>query len=146
MKNLKVNLLYGLVVWVIPFIAGFVLYPLRNSDRVFFESLMQLTLVLVSVWCIVQVRNKSALHPWQTGVLWFLLCVTLDQLFFTWGPQKMLFSEYWKVIGVGYLSIPVIAWVSYTPVPVKPKTEEARENIEKVNGDLPVQNPLPSEE
>lgn len=109
-KSLKTSLAYGLLVWVIPFVLAFILFPIRNSDRIFFESIMPVALVSTVVVLARIARNKEFLRSWQTGVLWLIMSVVLDQAFFTWGPQKISFTDYWKDIGFLYLVIPVITW------------------------------------
>lgn len=116
---LKLNLLYGFLIWLIPFALSFVLFPLRQSDRIFFESILAVSLVAVTVWFAISARAKGILKSWQTGILWVLISILLDQAFFTWGPQKMIFVEYWKNIGFGYLVIPMITLATYQkPIPV----------------------------
>lgn len=109
-KSLKTSLVYGLLVWAIPFVLAFILFPIRNSDRIFFESIMPVALVVTVVVLARIARNKEFLRSWQTGALWFVISVVLDQAFFTWGPQKISFTDYWKDIGFVYLVIPVITW------------------------------------
>lgn len=110
MKSLKASLGYGLLVWVIPFALAFMLFPIRNGDRIFFESIMPVALVVTVVVLARIARNKEFLRSWQTGLLWVIMSVVLDQAFFTWGPQKISFTDYWKDIGFLYLVIPVITW------------------------------------
>lgn len=109
-KSMKASLGYGLLVWVIPFALAFILFPIRNSDRIFFESIMPVALVVTVVVLARISRNKEFLRSWQTGLLWLIMSVILDQAFFTWGPQKISFTDYWKDIGFLYLVIPVITW------------------------------------
>ncbi len=112
-KSLKASLGYGLLVWVIPFALAFILFPIRNSDRIFFESIMPVALVATVAVLARIARNKEFLRSWQTGLLWLAMSVVLDQAFFTWGPQKISFTDYWKDIGFVYLVIPVITWAVY---------------------------------
>ncbi len=40
MKSVKKALLFGFLLWVIPFVIAFLIFPIRNSDRPLFESIM----------------------------------------------------------------------------------------------------------
>lgn len=115
-KSLKLTLGYGLLVWVVPFALAFILFPIRNSDRIFFESIMPVALVITVAVVARVARNKEFLRSWQTGLLWLIMSVILDQAFFTWGPQKISFTDYWKDIGFLYLVIPVITWTVYSSI------------------------------
>lgn len=133
MKRFKIVVGYGLLVWVIPFAVAFVLFPLRNGDRIFFESIMPVILVATVLVLARVLRSKEMLRSWQTGVLWLAISVILDQAFFTWGPQKISFTDYWKDIGFVYLLIPVITWaVHYTAPTVTslPHADVEREGLE----------------
>lgn len=138
MQNLKTNLLFGLLVWLIPFAVSFIVYPLRSTDRLFFESIMSLLLIITTVWATAKVRNKAALHLWQTGLLWLVISLALDQLFFTWGPQKLVFLDYWKTIGIDYLTIPLVTWLGYTPIQ---KDANKESEVEKVVPDSELRQP-----
>ncbi len=49
MKSLKLAFIYGFLVWLIPFVIAFLIFPLRNSDRLFFESIMPVAVTCVAV-------------------------------------------------------------------------------------------------
>ena len=42
-------LLFGFLVWLIPFVAAFAIFPLRQSARPLFESIMPVTVTAVVV-------------------------------------------------------------------------------------------------
>ena len=92
--------------------ASFIIYPLRESDRVLFESIMPIVLTFISVIMAHRYFNHVELffvrEGIYLGIFWFVLCIIVDLCFFTWGPMKMTFIDYFKDIGLTYLMIPII--------------------------------------
>ena len=135
-RNFKIIIGYGLLVWVVPFIAGFALFPLRGSNRIFFESIMPVVLVGVVAFSAVRVRAVLPTTGWYVCVLWLVVLVILDQAFFSWGPQRMNFADYWVDIGFVYLVVPIIFWATkIAPQSDKPELPETATN------NAPIDNP-----
>lgn len=111
---MKRRLIYGLGVWLIPFIVAMLVFPFRGSERALFESIMALTLVKTVLALgskyLGRVKKNVANEAVMAGWTWLLMCVGLDMLFFTWGPMKMSIRDYVYDIGVTYLTIPVIMY------------------------------------
>lgn len=112
MKSYKKTFLFGLIVWVIPFIAAMAIFPLRENERMLFESIMPVVLSLATIimanlyFKIIEINFiKEGIY---LGIAWFIMSFIIDQLMFSWGPMKMSIIEYIKDIGVTYLMIPVI--------------------------------------
>jgi hypothetical protein len=40
MKSFKKTLLYGVLIWLITFTIAFLIFPIHETNRVFFESIM----------------------------------------------------------------------------------------------------------
>lgn len=112
MKNIKLALGYGFLVWAIPFATAFAIFPLRETDRAFFESIMAVAVVSVTLLFAVKyakkVKNVSFDEWIKIGVLWVLICVAIDLPLFTTGPVGMSFEEYFKDIAFTYLVILII--------------------------------------
>lgn len=113
LKNVKLALIYGFLIWLIPFVLALVLFPIHEQDRPFFESIMPVALVAVTVYFTVQyIKKVESVDTWQEGlmlgILWMLLSIVVDLPLFSYGPMKMPFVNYWKDIGFTYLLIPVI--------------------------------------
>lgn len=110
--NLKLALGFGFLVWLIPFAVAFALFPIHESDRIFFESIMPIAVVLASVIFAVLYGKQTkgvVFEEWvRLGILWFVITVAVDLLMFSWGPMKMPLVNYVKDIGFTYLMIPVI--------------------------------------
>src|SRR6185436_18254756 len=103
---------YGLLVWLIPFLVAFCAFPLKQSWRSLFESIMPLTLTLAVVICGVRyfhlASNQSVNEAARLGLLWFALCVGIDLPLMLNPPINYTLIEYAADIGLTYLMIPVI--------------------------------------
>ena len=110
--KLKLAFAYGFLVWLIPFALAFAIFPIHESDRIFFESIMPVvgvfSVVIFAVLYGKQVKG-IVLEEWvRLGILWFAISVAIDLLMFSWGPMKMSLIDYFKDIGFTYLAIPII--------------------------------------
>ncbi len=103
MKSIKLVLLYGLFVWLIPFIVAFLIFPIRENDRPLFESIMPvavtITVVVFSFLYFKKVDAAFLKEGLLLGVIWFLICIAIDLVLFSSGPMKMGFVDYVKDIG-----------------------------------------------
>ncbi len=112
MKSFLRVFLYGLAVWVIPFVASIIIFPLRENERPLFESIMPVIVAIaVVIFCslyLSKVDLNFLKEGILLGILWFVINIVIDLLLFSWGPMKMSFVDYMKDIGVTYLMIPVI--------------------------------------
>ncbi len=105
-------IIYGILVWLIPFVISFFIYPLKQEENPLFESIMPVVVALATViFAVLYLKKIGTSYMKETtmiGIAWFLINVVLDLLMFMWGPMKMGFAEYWYDIGVTYLMIPII--------------------------------------
>ena len=103
----------GVVMWLIPFVVAFMIFPLHETRRPLFESVMAVTVAATAVglglfWLRAVVRPSPALGL-QAGLLWLAVCIAVDApLMLVGGPMKMTLSAYLADIGVTYLMIPVV--------------------------------------
>ena len=112
MKLLKRAILYGFLLWLIPFLASVIIFPLKKTDPAFFQSSLGLIsmvlVVILSVFYFKKVQGNI-----REGIVLGLVFITIswifDYLFFIWGPIKMPVISYVKEIGIGYLAYFVIA-------------------------------------
>ncbi len=112
MRSIKKALLYGFLVWLIPFVTAFLIYPIHESNRILFESIMPVVITI----CVVSfaylyfknVDNNFFKEGLLVGVLWFAICIAIDLPMFMQGPMKMTFANYVMDIGLTYLMIPAI--------------------------------------
>lgn len=106
----KEGLIYGFLIWLLPFIASFPIFPLRETNRPLFESIMPVVLTLVVMTLTVlyfkDIRSSSIREGILIGVLWFLISIAIDLLMFLPpSPMQMTFIEYMMDIGLTYLVI-----------------------------------------
>ena len=106
-------LLFGLAVWLIPFVVAFLVFPLRESSRPLFESIMPVAVagatVVLGVAYFERVAQGAVREGMLLGCLWLAICIAIDApLMLLGGPMQMTIGEYLADIGVTYLMIPII--------------------------------------
>ena len=104
---------FGFLIWLIPFLVSFVIFPLRDANRPLFESIMPIILVLtvmiISVLYFKKIEKESLKEGLIAGVLWFVLSLAIDtMLFLPSSPMQMSFIDYMMDIGLTYLIILII--------------------------------------
>ncbi len=115
MKSLGKAIGFGVLVWLIPFCVAFLIFPIHDSARPLFESVMAVTVcstsVLLGIAYLKNVKENIATEGIQIGALWFVISILIDTpLMLLGGPMKMSISAYIDDIGVTYLCIPIITW------------------------------------
>ena len=112
MKSNKLALLYGFLIWLIPFIVSILIFPIKTSTPALFESIMPVVIticvVLFSILYFIKLDASILKEGVQLGVIWFAISLAIDLLMFMWGPMKMTFINYMIDIGLTYLIIPTI--------------------------------------
>jgi hypothetical protein len=112
MKRFGRALGYGFLVWLLPFVISFFVFPFRESWRSLFESVMAVAVVVATVACGLAYFRKlpsiGARDGLLVGCFWWLISVGIDLPLFSAGPMKTTLSEYFADIGLTYVAIPVI--------------------------------------
>jgi len=112
MKSIKKTLLYGFLIWLIPFIIAFLIFPIRESNRALFESIMPIVITICVVFFAVVYFKKLEDNFLKEGVLigivWLVMSFGIDLIMFMQGPMKMSFINYAMDLGLTYLIIPTI--------------------------------------
>lgn len=111
-KNLKI-VVFGFLVWLVPFAVSFIIFPLKNTMRPLFESLMPLILTIVVITlCYYYLKSINANFAKEgiiIGLAWFLINIIIDLfMFLPASPMHMTFVDYMADIGLTYVIIPVI--------------------------------------
>ncbi len=110
--NHKLAILYGIIIWAFVLIISLVISPLHSSERLLFESIMPVALVLaVTVASIRYFQNskkKTLMAGLCLGLIWLGISLSLDLLLFSWGPMRMTVADYLKDIGATYSLIPIL--------------------------------------
>ncbi|MEN4017769.1 MAG: hypothetical protein PQ975_04170 [Methanobacterium sp.] len=111
-KNLKI-ILFGFLVWLIPFLVAFAIFPLRVYMRPLFESIMPLTLTIIVVMLAYYYLKNMEVNFVKEGMIigfaWFIINIAIDlTMFMPASPMQMSFVDYMMDIGLTYVMIPVI--------------------------------------
>jgi len=109
----KKALFYGFLVWLIPFIVAVSIYPIHESNRPLFESVMPVVVtVCVVVFSILYFRKLETEFLKEgilLGALWFAISLLIDlMMFLPDSPMQMDLIPYMMDIGLTYLIIPAI--------------------------------------
>lgn len=104
---------FGFLIWLIPFLVSFVIFPLRSSNRPLFESIMPVVLVfavmIFSVLYFKKIEHQSLREGTLIGVVWFVISIAIDLvLFLPPSPMQMSIADYMEDIGLTYLIILII--------------------------------------
>lgn len=112
MKSVKKAILFGFLVWLIPFVIAVVITPIRTNQRALFESIMVVVVTgftaLFAILYFQKVEKSFVKEGVILGVVWFVISIVIDLLMFMWGPMKMSFLDYMADIGLTYLIIPIV--------------------------------------
>lgn len=104
---------YGFLIWLIPFIVAFVIFPLRESARPLFESIMPVAVtvavVVFGVAYFKRVERGFVKEGVLLGLVWLAVSILIDApLMLLGGPMKMTPGEYVADIGLTYLILPAV--------------------------------------
>jgi hypothetical protein len=111
-KYLKI-VLYGFLVWLVPFVVSFFIYPLKTAGSPLFESIMplviSLTVVVLAFLYLKNLEGDYVKEGVMIGVVWFIISIVIDLLLFlSPSAMQMRLIDYMADIGVTYLMIPFI--------------------------------------
>ena len=111
-RYLKI-ILFGFVVWLVPFVVSFLIYPLKTAGNPLFESVMPVIITVITViMAVIYLKNVEGnllKGGALIGVIWFLISVIIDLfMFLPSSPMQMSITNYFMDIGVTYLIIPII--------------------------------------
>ena len=112
MQQIKRAFAYGFLLWIIPFLASVVIFPLKKTDPAFFQSILGVTSITLAVILTVYYFRKTQGNLKEgifLGLIFAFISWFFDFFFFIWGPIKMPLLAYVKEIGIGYLLYLVIA-------------------------------------
>jgi len=107
--------LLGLLSWLIPFVAGFLLFTVKKTNAPLFTTLMYLV-VLATAGALLgwyfRKRAISAREAALVGAIWLAINLVLDYPMFAFGPMKMTALAYYSEIGLVYLTFPLFGLLS----------------------------------
>ena len=104
---------YGFLIWLIPFIVSFLIFPLREDNRALFESIMPVILTIVvlifSIKFFIKPDKDFISQGILIGVVWLVISIIIDIIMFI--PESewhMSLSDYMMDIGFTYLIYPIV--------------------------------------
>lgn len=106
-------ILFGFLVWLAAFVVAFAIFPLRESSRPLFESIMPVVVTTASaVLAVIYFRGVTGRYLREgviLGLVWLAINVLIDiPLLLTGGPMQMTLGQYPADIGLTYLIIPAV--------------------------------------
>ncbi|WP_407354970.1 hypothetical protein [Methanolobus sp. WCC5] len=112
-KYLKM-VLYGLIVWLVPFLVSFAFVDRQGNfivDETFFKSIMVVTGALAGVVLAVgyfrYVETNYLNEGIVLGLIWLVINLALDLSMVYGGFFDMSVTQYFTDIGMRYLSMPI---------------------------------------
>ena len=112
MASWRRALLYGFLVWLIPFVVALAASPLKESRRPLFESVMAVTLaatvVPLTVLYFRRVRVGRLGEGIRLGLLGLVISVAIDLPLMLSPPVNYTLAEYAADVGLTYLMMPVL--------------------------------------
>ena len=111
-RYLKI-VIFGFLVWLVPFIVSFIIYPLKFPMYSLFESILSVMIAIAAVtfsyFYLKSINNNYINEGLIIGVAWFLINIIINLLIFMPAiPMQMSFTDYIMGIGPKYLIIPAI--------------------------------------
>jgi hypothetical protein len=107
--NKKTLFLYGFLIWILAFAMSFIIWPIHESNRPLFESIMPSTLTFLVLLFSIKIFQKIEGNYLRSGFIvggaWFFINIFFDSLLFFEGPMKMTLFNYVSDIGMTYLII-----------------------------------------
>ena len=112
-KYVKWIIGFGILIWLIPFLVSFVVFPLKDSNRPLFESIMPvvltITVVIFSILFFKRVDKEFMKEGFIIGIVWFTISIVIDLfMFIPESSMHMSLVDYIMDIGLTYLIILVI--------------------------------------
>jgi hypothetical protein len=102
MKAFYKALLYGVGVWAVTFIAAMLIFPIHETERPLFESIIPVVLTSSAVFFSILYFRKVEVNFFKEGIylgiLWLAVNIIIDMFLFSWGPMKMTLMDYLKDI------------------------------------------------
>ena len=86
MHSLKKSILFGFLVWLFPFVVAFLIYPIHESNRPLFESIMPLVItisvVAFSYLYFKNVDKNVKAEGAKLGIIFLLINLIIDLIMF----------------------------------------------------------------
>jgi len=115
MKFIKKNIIFGILVWIIPFVISFAFYSPNGEltiNKIFFKTIMLVIGTSIGIFLIVKyfkaVESDFLKEGILLGISWLLINWVLD--FIVLIPMTDIsYLTYFTEIGLRYLTFPIIS-------------------------------------
>ena len=99
MKSWPKAILFGFLIWLIPFIVAVSIFVVHDSNRPLFESIMAVTVtgsaIILCLMYMKLIQTDFFREGLKLGIVWFLICIIIDApMMLLGGPMLMSFGEY----------------------------------------------------
>lgn len=112
MVSIAKAVLFGFLLWLIAFVVAFAIFPIRESWRALFESIMPVVVTVAAMGLGLRyfrgVSGKFVREGVMLGVLWLAINVIIDLPLMLTGPISMTLVEYSADIALTYVIIPTV--------------------------------------
>ena len=114
MKSWRRALIFGFLIWLVPFIVSVIIFPIHDTNRPLFESIMPVAGIVSAIFFLILYFKKVGSNFLQEGIrlgiLWLAISLVIDFIMFlpSNSPMHLSLADYMADIGVTYLAIPTI--------------------------------------
>ena len=110
MKSFKITLLYGFLIWLIVFIVAFIIFPIHETNRPFFESIMPVSISIVTSFFTFKYLSKVENNFVKEGLYFGIVIIVINwiidaALMLSPSPMQMTLANYFQDIGFTYFMI-----------------------------------------
>lgn len=110
-KSWKWAIINGVLLWLIPFLAAFPIFPMKDNNPFLFHSILGIVAVTTCIILILHYFKKtgenSVKEGFYLGSIWLAINLALDLPIFLLIFQ-MPIGSYFSEIGLGYILYPVL--------------------------------------
>jgi hypothetical protein len=103
--------LFGVILWISAFAISVIIFPVKQADAIFFETLITIALTGFTAlygYIFFKKERPTLKNALEAGIIWMLVNLAIDLPLFIFGPFKMPLVNYMTDIGLTYLIIPII--------------------------------------
>jgi len=105
-------LAFGFLIWLSVFAVSVLIFPLRESSRPLFESIMPVVVAVATAAFTVRylrrVQSGYSREAILLGLMWLVINIAIDLPLMLLGPIDMTLGAYIADIGLTYLIIPAV--------------------------------------
>ena len=113
MNRILKQILFGALVWLIPFLFSFLVWPLHTSMLSLFKTIMIICLTITVVFFIIIYFKKESSNYFMDGIIlgiiWFVINIIFDLIVIV-VLFKTPIVDYFIETGLRYLMMPIMSF------------------------------------